>query len=453
MPGKDDIHPQVWKASEGRMANRPAEPIGGQSEELFREACRSIVGGVNSPSRSFAAVGGGAPRFIVRGEGAYLWDADGRRYIDYLAAFGAIILGHAHPRVVEAAHKAAQAGSVFGAPTPGEVALATKIRSAIPFIEKVRFTVSGTEAVMTALRLARAYTGREKILKFDGSYHGHSDAVLISAGSGSSTLGIDESLGVTAGVRADVISIPFNDTDALRAAVERWGLEIACVLIEPIVGNFGIVPPQPGFLQTVSELARSCGALVIWDEVITAFRFRYGSASELFGVEPDLATLGKLIGGGFPIGAYGGRADVMEQMAPLGAVYQDGTLAGNPVSMAAGLACLTELEESAPYERISRFAGRLAEAVRSAAAERGVPVQVNQFGGALSVHFTGQPVQDFASCEAGDDRLFSRFFQEMLARGIFLAPSIYEAWFVTAAHTEEDIAETEAAIAEAMAAL
>src|SRR5690606_18040743 len=299
------------------------------SESLFARAQRCIVGGVNSPSRSYDAVGGGAPRFIARGEGAYLYDVDGNRYIDYLAAFGAMILGHAHPRVVAAVQEAVTKGTVYGAPTEAEVKMAEALTGAIPQLEMVRFTASGTEAVMTALRLARGYTGRNKILKFDGAYHGHSDAVLVSAGSGSSTLGIDESLGVTDGVAKDVISIPYNDVEALDEVFDQASDEIACVRVEPITGNFGLVVPVSEFMVRMHELAARHGALVIWDEVITAFRFGYGSIESYFGLTPDLYTLGKVIGGGLPLGAYGGRREVMKVVAPLGGVYQDGTLSGN----------------------------------------------------------------------------------------------------------------------------
>lgn len=421
-----------------------------RSEELFRRALARIAGGVNSPSRSYAAVGGGAPAFIARGEGAYLYDADGNRYIDYLAAYGAMILGHAHPKVVKAVQEAVTRGSVYGAPTEAEVRMAEAIHEAIPQMELVRFTASGTEAVMTALRVARGYTGREKILKFDGAYHGHSDPVLVSAGSGSSTLGIDESLGVPRGVAQDVISIPYNDTEKLEEAFSRHGNEIACALLEPVTGNFGIVEPTREFMEAVHRLARAHGSLVIWDEVITAFRFQYGSIGQYFGLEADLYTLGKVIGGGLPIGAYGGRKEVMSVVAPLGGVYQDGTLSGNPVSMAAGLACLEALrEDPGLYSRLDRLAAMLAQGMQEAAHRHGITLSIGRFKGALSPFFLPRPASNFAEAEQAPSGHLARFFRLLLERGIMTAPSKYEAWFISAAHTERDIEITLEAVDDA----
>ncbi|MBO2520199.1 MAG: glutamate-1-semialdehyde-2,1-aminomutase [Firmicutes bacterium] len=421
-----------------------------RSEELFRRALARIAGGVNSPSRSYAAVGGGAPAFIARGEGAYLYDADGNRYIDYLAAYGAMILGHAHPKVVKAVQEAVTRGSVYGAPTEAEVRMAEAIHEAIPQMELVRFTASGTEAVMTALRVARGYTGREKILKFDGAYHGHSDPVLVSAGSGSSTLGIDESLGVPRGVAQDVISIPYNDTEKLEEAFSRHGNEIACALLEPVTGNFGIVEPTREFMEAVHRLARAHGSLVIWDEVITAFRFQYGSIGQYFGLEADLYTLGKVIGGGLPIGAYGGRKEVMSVVAPLGGVYQDGTLSGNPVSMAAGLACLEALrEDPGLYSRLDRLAAMLAQGMQEAAHRHGITLSIGRFKGALSPFFLPRPASHFAEAEQAPSGHLARFFRLLLERGIMTAPSKYEAWFISAAHTERDIEITLEAVDDA----
>lgn len=414
-----------------------------RSEALFQRAQRRISGGVNSPSRSYAAVGGGAPAFIARGEGAYLYDADGNRYIDYLAAYGAMILGHGHPRVVTAVQEAVTKGSVYGAPTEAEVRMAEALHEAIPQMELVRFTASGTEAVMTALRVARGYTGREKIVKFDGAYHGHSDAVLVSAGSGSSTLGIDESLGVTRGVARDVISVPYNDTAKLEEVFAREGDAIACVLVEPVTGNFGIVAPSQEFMEAIHRLARAHGSLVIWDEVITAFRFQYGSVGWYFGLEADLYTLGKVIGGGLPIGAYGGRAEVMSVVAPLGGVYQDGTLSGNPVSMAAGLACLASLrEDPGLYDRLDRLAGMLADGMQQAADRHGITLSIGRFKGALSPFFAPQPATSFAETARTPAGHLARFFQLLLERGIMTAPSKFEAWFISAAHTEREIEYT-----------
>ncbi|HET7616852.1 MAG TPA: glutamate-1-semialdehyde 2,1-aminomutase, partial [Bacillales bacterium] len=322
-----------------------------KSEELYREAQVCIVGGVNSPSRAYKGVGGGTPVFMEKAAGAYFWDVDENRYIDYLAAYGPIITGHAHPHITEAIKKAAENGVLYGTPTALENKFAKMLREAIPSLEKVRFVNSGTEAVMTTIRVARAYTGREKILKFAGCYHGHSDLVLVAAGSGPSTLGTPDSAGVTQGTAKEVITVPFNDVGALYEAIARWGDEIAAVLVEPIVGNFGIVEPEEGYLEKVNEIAHRAGSLVIYDEVITAFRFMYGGAQNLLGVEPDMTALGKIIGGGLPIGAYGGKKKIMEQVAPLGPAYQAGTMAGNPASISAGIACLEVLGEESVYER------------------------------------------------------------------------------------------------------
>lgn len=412
-----------------------------RSEQVFREAKRHLAGGVNSPSRSFDAVNRPYPVIMQRGQGAYLWDVDGNHYIDYLSAYGALLLGHAHPHVVEAVQRAVERGSVYGAPTELEVAVAMRLKEAMPFVDKFRFNVSGTESVMTALRVARGYTGRNKILKFAGCYHGHSDPVLVAAGSGSSTLGIDDSLGIPPGVKADLITIPFNDVEALERAINQHGDDLAACLVEPIVGNFGIVPPKPGYLEKMSKLAKNAGAVVIWDEVITAFRFRPGSVEPMFGCTPDLVTLGKLIGGGLPIGAYGGSAEIMQVVAPLGGVYQDGTLAGNPISMSAALAFLESIDEGM-YERLDKFGRILADGIEEAGERHGVSVRVGRFGGALSPYFTDQEVTDFGGCEDSDSEQFARFFGHMIDQGICLAPSKYEAWFVSAAHSEDDIAFT-----------
>jgi len=424
-----------------------------RSRELFQRAVQHITGGVNSPSRSFAPVQMHHPIYMRRGQGAYLWDEDGNRYIDYLGAYGALILGHGHPAVVEAVAKAAERGTVYGTPHELEITFAEHLKAAIPGIEKLRFVNSGTEAVMTAIRLARGATGRNALVKFAGCYHGHSDPVLLGAGSGASTLGISDSAGVPPGVAADVVTLPYNDPATLAQVMDEIGQQVAAILVEPIVGNFGIVLPEPGFLETVHKTAAKAGALVIYDEVITAFRFRYGAIQDELGYRPDITVLGKIIGGGLPIGAYGGPAAIMDLVAPLGPVYQDGTFCGNPVSLAAGLACLKALQEPGLYERLARLGAFLADGLRQAAARHGVPVVVNQKGGALSVHFTSEPVRDFAAVERSDAQAFARFFREMIAAGIHLAPSIYEAWFVTAAHTEEDIEHTLKAADRAFAAV
>jgi glutamate-1-semialdehyde 2,1-aminomutase len=422
-----------------------------RSEQLFDKAQHYISGGVNSPSRSFAAVGGGSPVFIERGEGAYLYSVDGHRYIDYLCAFGALILGHAHPAILSAVSQAIRRGTVYGAPTELEVEFAAKLCEIVPTLEMVRFNVSGTEAVMTAIRLARAATSRSKILKFSGSYHGHSDLVLVSAGSGSSTLDIDDSLGVPLSVKQEVVDVPFNNPEALRQAVALYGDELAAALVEPVVGNFGIVPPEPGFLELLEQLMHSCGALVIWDEVITAFRFTYGSIQDLFGLRPDIITLGKIIGGGLPIGAYGARREIMEYVAPVGGVYQDGTMAGNPLSMLAGMTCLELLKEPGLYDRLTQHGRTLADAARAASKKYGIATHVGHFGGAVSVQFTDERVIDFEGCNRSSSAMFTRFFRLMLEQGIFIPPSKYEAMFVSAAHSQDDIDYTAECIDRALA--
>lgn len=420
-----------------------------RSGQLYEEALQHIVGGVNSPSRSFKAVGGGAPVFMQRGEGAYFWDVDGNRYIDYLAAYGPIILGHAHPQITAAITRAAENGTLYGTPTELEISFARMLKEAIPSLDKVRFVNSGTEAVMTTIRVARAYTGRNKIIKFAGCYHGHSDLVLVAAGSGPSTLGIPDSAGIPESIAHEVITVPFNDSEALRAALERWGDDVAAVMVEPIVGNFGMVMPQPGFLAELCKATHDAGALVIYDEVITAFRFHYGAAHNYAGISdnqtdirPDLTALGKIIGGGMPIGAYGGRADIMEQVAPLGPAYQAGTMAGNPASISAGIACLTALREPGIYEELDRRGALLAEGLAEAANAWNVELTVNRICGALSTHFCDHPVTNYEEAQQTDGGQFAAFFRHMLNHGICLAPSKYEAWFLTTRHTDTDIAET-----------
>jgi len=433
-----------------------------RSQELWQRAVRSIVGGVNSPSRAFEAVGGAHPIFMRRAAGAYFWDVDGNRYIDYLGAYGALILGHAHPAVTQAIAKAAERGTVFGTPHEQEVVFAETLRAAIPSLEKVRLVNTGTEAVMSAIRLARGVTGRNKIVKFSGCYHGHSDPMLLDAGSGPATIGKEDSAGVPPGVAKDIIVLPYNDAAAVErfvrnldeyGAADGSGHDVAAFLLEPVVGNFGIVEPVPGFLEAVHAAARQLGALTIYDEVITAFRFRYGAIQDALGFTPDITVLGKIIGGGLPIGAYGGPAAIMDYVAPVGPVYQSGTFAGNPVSVAAGLACLKALQEPGLYERLTAHGGALARGLRESAARHGVPVQVNQRAGALSVAFTEEPVRDVAAVDRSDTAMFARFFRRMLAAGVNLAPSVYEAWFVTAAHTDEDIEYTLNAIEQVMATL
>jgi glutamate-1-semialdehyde 2,1-aminomutase len=430
-----------------------------RSEQLYQEALKHIVGGVNSPSRSFKAVGGGAPIFMKRAQGAYFWDEDGNQFIDYLAAYGPIITGHAHPHVTEAICRAAQNGTLYGTPTELEIEFAKMLKAAIPSLDKVRFVNSGTEAVMTTIRVARAYTKRTKIIKFAGCYHGHSDLVLVAAGSGPSTLGTPDSAGVPASIAQEVITVPFNDIPALEAALARWGEDIAAVMVEPIVGNFGMVMPHAGYLERLCAAARKHGALVIYDEVITAFRFHYGAAQTYTGlplaegdatdaaarfaaIEPDLTALGKIIGGGLPIGAYGGRKAVMEQVAPLGPAYQAGTMAGNPASISAGIACLQLLQQAGTYAKLEQLGTTLSAGIAAAAERHGIALTINRIGGAFSTHFCDHPVTDYAEAQDTDGERFAQFFRLMLEEGICLAPSKYEAWFLTTSHTEDDVAQT-----------
>lgn len=429
------------------------------SEHLYEEALQHIVGGVNSPSRSFKAVGGGAPVFMKRGSGAHFYDEDGNKYIDYLAAYGPIITGHAHPHITAAITKAAENGILYGTPTRLEITLAKMLKEAIPSMDKVRFVNSGTEAVMTTIRVARAYTKRSKIVKFAGCYHGHSDLVLVAAGSGPSTLGIPDSAGVPQSIAQEVITVPFNDLDALREALEKWGEDVAAVMVEPIVGNFGMVMPKPGFLEGLCKLTHDNGSLVIYDEVITAFRFHYGSTQTYAGLDnhediiPDLTALGKIIGGGLPIGAYGGRKHVMEQVAPLGPAYQAGTMAGNPASISAGIACLEVLRGEGVYEEMERLAIRLVEGLQESAARHGIPLTINRIRGAFSTHFCDHPITNYEEAQDTDGEMFASFFRHMLNRGINLAPSKYEAWFLTTEHTDEDIDATLEAAEESFRAM
>ncbi|MCM3711338.1 glutamate-1-semialdehyde 2,1-aminomutase [Sporosarcina luteola] len=412
------------------------------SEQIYQEACEHIVGGVNSPSRGYKAVGGGAPTVMERAEGAYFWDVDGNKYIDYLGAYGPIITGHAHPHITEAITKAATTGVLYGTPTRHEVKFAKMLKEAIPSMDKVRFVNSGTEAVMTTIRVARAFTGRTKVMKFAGCYHGHSDLVLVAAGSGPATLGTPDSAGVPASIAQEVITIPFNDPDAYKEAMEKWGDQLACVLVEPIVGNFGIVEPNEGFLPLVHELAKEKGALIVYDEVITAFRFHYGSAQTLLGTTPDLIAFGKIIGGGLPIGAYGGKKEIMETVAPLGPAYQAGTMAGNPASMLSGIACLEVLQQPGVYEEMDRLGGMLEEGILQLAEKHGITLTINRLGGALTLFFTDVIVENYEQAEQTDGEIFAKFFKLMLENGVNLAPSKYEAWFLTIAHKEEDITHT-----------
>jgi len=412
-----------------------------KSEELFRQAQQLIPGGVNSPVRAFRAVGR-SPLFIREAEGAHITDVDGNRYIDYVGSWGPMILGHAHPAVIEAIREAAGRGTSYGAPTELETELATEIIAAFPSIERVRLTSSGTEAAMSAIRLARGFTGRDRIVKLEGCYHGHSDSLLVKAGSGLATFGTPDSAGVPADFARNTIVAPFNDGEALNRVFEEQGSEIACVIIEPVAGNMGCVPPRPGYLESVREITSAHGALLIFDEVITGFRVAYGGAQELYGVKADLTCLGKVIGGGLPVGAFGGRADVMDVIAPLGPVYQAGTLSGNPLAVTAGLAMLRVLKDSNPYEALERRAKILEQGLRAAASEAGVAATINRVGSIMTTFFTDGPVADWTSAKKSDTDQYARFFREMLEEGIYLAPSQFECAFVSTAHSDEHINKT-----------
>ncbi|HCU7821400.1 TPA: glutamate-1-semialdehyde 2,1-aminomutase [Staphylococcus aureus] len=413
-----------------------------ESERLQQLSNEYILGGVNSPSRSYKAVGGGAPVVMKEGHGTYLYDVDGNKFIDYLQAYGPIIAGHAHPHITKAIQEQAAKGVLFGTPTELEIEFSKKLRDAIPSLEKIRFVNSGTEAVMTTIRVARAYTKRNKIIKFAGSYHGHSDLVLVAAGSGPSQLGSPDSAGVPESVAREVITVPFNDINAYKEAIEFWGDEIAAVLVEPIVGNFGMVMPQPGFLEEVNEISHNNGTLVIYDEVITAFRFHYGAAQDLLGVIPDLTAFGKIVGGGLPIGGYGGRQDIMEQVAPLGPAYQAGTMAGNPLSMKAGIALLEVLEQDGVYEKLDSLGQQLEEGLLKLIEKHNITATINRIYGSLTLYFTDEKVTHYDQVEHSDGEAFGKFFKLMLNQGINLAPSKFEAWFLTTEHTEEDIQQT-----------
>ena len=409
------------------------------SEELFERARRVIPGGVDSPVRAFGAVGG-TPRFVVRGEGAYIWDADGNRYVDLVQSWGALLFGHARPEIVEAATAAAARGTSFGAPTEAEVELAERITAAMPAVEMVRLVSSGTEAAMSAIRLARGFTGRDVLVKFEGCYHGHSDALLATgAGSGLAALEIPGSPGVTEGAARDTLTVPFNDVEAVRAVFAEQGERIAVLAVEPVAANMGVVPPEPGFLEGLREICSEHGALLLFDEVITGFRIGFGGAQGRFGVTPDLTVLGKVMGGGFPCAAFGGRRDVMEHLAPVGPVYQAGTLSGNPVAVAAGIAALDLASTLDPYPDLERIAAGLTDGLAGAFGERSQPATINREGSMFSVFFIEGPVRDFAGAKAADHELYARFFHHMLERGVALPPSGYELWTLGTAHGPAEV--------------
>ncbi len=423
-----------------------------KSQQLFDQAQRVIPGGVNSPVRSFRAVAG-TPPFIARGQGARVWDVDGNEYIDYLGSWGPLALGHAHPAVVEAVQRAAADGTSFGAPVEQEVRLAELICAALPSVELVRLVNSGTEACMTALRLARAYTGRSKIIKFAGNYHGHADGLLVAAGSGALTHGVPTSAGVPASYAAETLIATYNDLTSVESLFDAWPADIAAIIVEPVAGNMGVVPPSDGFLQFLRDITEAHDALLIFDEVITGFRVAYGGAQTLFGITPDITTMGKIIGGGLPVGAYGGRRDVMQQVAPLGPMYQAGTLSGNPLAVAAGVATLSELQRTGVYEQLEATATRLNDGVAAAFARAEVPSTVNRVASMFTGFFNAGPVSALAQAEQSDTAAYGRYMHALLDRGVYIAPSQFEAGFVSIAHTDADIDRTIIAVGDALAAL
>ncbi|MBM4322270.1 MAG: glutamate-1-semialdehyde-2,1-aminomutase [Deltaproteobacteria bacterium] len=412
-----------------------------RSIALYRRALGLIPGGVNSPVRAFKAIGI-PPIFIEKARGSKLWDIDGNEYIDYVGSWGPMIMGHAHPKIVSALKKTAPKGTSFGAPTPLEVDLANEVRKAFPSMELVRMVSSGTEAVMSAIRVARGYTGRNKILKFEGCYHGHGDSLLVKAGSGAITFGVPDSLGVPEDVAKHTLTAPYNDLDRVKALVNQYPGQIACIIVEPIAGNMGAVPPARGFLEGLRKICDEHGILLLFDEVISGFRVAYGGAQEIFGIKADLTCLGKIIGGGLPVGAYGGKENIMEKVAPLGGIYQAGTLSGNPMAMTAGLATLGILKTKKVYKDLEKKTAYLVENINESAEERGVPVTVNHATGLLTVFFTEGPVSDYATAKTSNTKRFAQFFIEMLEQGIYLPPSQFEAWFISMAHTQKDLDRT-----------
>ncbi|AOY59903.1 MULTISPECIES: glutamate-1-semialdehyde 2,1-aminomutase [Desulfococcus] len=422
------------------------------SLKLFEEARELIPGGVNSPVRACRSVGC-TPLFIERAQGSRIFDVDGNSYIDYVGSWGPMILGHRHPEVIKLIEFELTQGTSFGAPTVLELRLAEMVKDAVPSIEMVRMVNSGTEATMSAVRLARAFTGRDAVVKFDGCYHGHADSLLVAAGSGVATLGIPGSPGIPQAFVAQTISLPYNDIDAVTALMNARGDDIACIIVEPVAGNMGCVPPVDGFLETLRKETEKHGTVLVFDEVMTGFRVAYGGAQALYGITPDLTCLAKIIGGGLPVGAYGGRRDIMEQVAPAGPMYQAGTLSGNPLAMAAGVATLKQLQEPGFYDALDQKSRRLAVGLEGAAAVAGIPVTFTRVGSMLGMFFTDRPVTHFEDAKTSDLKMFAAYYNAMLERGIYLAPSQFEAAFVSAAHTREDIDETVRAAAEVLKTL
>jgi len=408
---------------------------------LYRRALELIPGGVNSPVRAFKAIGI-PPVFIERAKGSKIWDVDGNEYVDYVGSWGPMIMGHAHPRIVRALKKTAPKGTSFGAPTPLEVELAMRVRKAFPSMELMRMVSSGTEAVMSAIRVARGYTGRNKILKFEGCYHGHGDSLLVKAGSGATTFGIPDSLGVPEDLAKHTLTAPYNDLEKVKHLVNQYPEQIACIIVEPIAGNMGVILPEKGFLEGLRKICDEKGLLLLFDEVITGFRVAYGGAQELYGIKADLTCLGKIIGGGLPVGAYGGKEKIMEGVAPLGGVYQAGTLSGNPLAMAAGIETLEILKSRRVYQDLEKKTSYLTERIFESAEEQGIPVSINRATGMFTLFFTGGPVRDYFSAKTSDTKRFAKFFIEMLDQGIYLPPSQYEAWFISLAHTQKDLDKT-----------
>ena len=422
------------------------------SAALYERAQKVLPGGVNSPVRAYQAVGR-VPRFISRGYGSRVTDADGNSYIDYIGSYGPLIHGHAPEGVINALRTASSEGLTFGAPTAREVELADAVARLVPSVEVVRFVNSGTEAVMSAVRLARGVTGRPLLLKFDGGYHGHSDGLLVAAGSGPATLGVPDSAGVIPAIANSTISVPYNDLGAVERAFELHATQLAAVIVEPVAGNMGVVPPQEGFLPGLRELCDSYGTLLVFDEVITGFRVALGGAQELYGVTPDISCFGKILGGGLPVGAYGGPAELMRNVAPVGDVYQAGTLSGNPLVMAAGLATLEALASNPPYDELDRLGAALSDGLAAAAAEAGLPHTTTRVGSMLSMFFTNAPVWNYADAKRSDTKCFARYFHGMLEHGVMLAPSQFEAMFVSVAHKQHDIHETVEAAHAVMASI